>query len=185
MDCKFKLRFLQGKNVLWVLFPRITTAPYSNRWRMQGDFGNPRLVIRLILVDLQEVACISIKVFHFQIALPTITIYCGFMLNIKSGIQLMNNFCMNSKPSLSALLGICVAMLSIGGQAGAADSLRFEQDILPIFYHHCFGCHSEKQAKPKSGLRLDSAKEILVGDVIVAGKPDESELMKRVAASYQ
>lgn len=91
---------------------------------------------------------------------------------------------MNSKPSLSALLGICVAMLSIVGQAGAADSLRFEQDILPIFYHHCFGCHSEKQAKPKSGLRLDSAKGILVGDVIVAGKPDESELMKRVSLPH-
>ena len=89
-----------------------------------------------------------------------------------------------SKFQIRALLGICVAMLSIVGQAGAADSLRFEQDILPIFYHHCFGCHSEKQAKPKSGLRLDSAKGILVGDVIVAGKPDESELMKRVSLPH-
>ena len=96
----------------------------------------------------------------------------------------MNNFCMNSKPSLSAFLGICVAMLSCVGKAGAADSPRFEQDILPIFYHHCFGCHSEKQEKPKSGLRLDSAKGILVGDVIVAGKPDESELMKRVSLPH-
>ncbi|NBT63246.1 MAG: hypothetical protein EBT02_15915, partial [Planctomycetia bacterium] len=86
-----------------------------------------------------------------------------------------------SKFQIRALLGICVAMLSCVGKAGAADSLRFEQDILPIFYHHCFGCHSEKQEKPKSGLRLDSAKGILVGDVIVAGKPDESELMKRVS----
>ena len=73
----------------------------------------------------------------------------------------MNNFCMNSKPSLSALLGICFVILSIVGQAGAADSPRFEQDVLPIFYHHCFGCHSEKQDKPKSGLRLDSAKGIV------------------------
>ena len=96
MDCKFKLGFLQGKNIVWVLFSGITTAPYSNRWRMHGDFRNPRLVISFILVDLQEVGCISIKGFHFQIILPAITMSSGFMLNIKSGTQLMNNFCMGS-----------------------------------------------------------------------------------------
>ena len=49
----------------------------------------------------------------------------------------------------------------------AADSPRFEKDILPIFYHHCFGCHSEKQAKPKGELRLDTAEGILGSELIV------------------
>ena len=62
----------------------------------------------------------------------------------------------------------------------AAESPRFEKDILPIFYHHCFGCHSEKQAKPKGKLRLDAAEGIFGNKVIVVGKPDDSELMKRV-----
>ena len=62
----------------------------------------------------------------------------------------------------------------------AAESPRFEKDILPIFYHHCFGCHSEKQAKPKGRLRLDAAEGIFGSEVIVVGKPNDSELMKRV-----
>ena len=66
----------------------------------------------------------------------------------------------------------------------AADSPRFEKDILPIFYHHCFGCHSEKQAKPKGELRLDTAEGILGSELIVVGKPDDSELMKRVLLSH-
>ena len=53
-----------------------------------------------------------------------------------------------------------VAMVSCVGQLIAADSPRFEKDILPVFYHHCFACHSEKQAKPKGKLRLDTAEGI-------------------------
>ena len=66
------------------------------------------------------------------------------------------------------------------GQLLAAESPQFERDILPVFYHHCFACHSEKQAKPKGKLRLDSAEAIRSSDMIVAGKPEESELLKRV-----
>jgi len=62
-----------------------------------------------------------------------------------------------------------------------AESPSFESDILPIFYRHCFSCHSEKQAQPKGELRLDSARGIRDGDVIVPGKPDASEMLKRVS----
>jgi len=71
-------------------------------------------------------------------------------------------------------------MGSFVGQLIAADSPRFEKDILPVLYHHCFACHSEKQPKPKGKLRLDTAEGIRGSDIIVAGKPDESELLKRV-----
>jgi hypothetical protein len=91
----------------------------------------------------------------------------------------------NLKHSSSALLAIGVAMLPCSGPlVVAADSPRFERDVLPVFYHHCFGCHSEKQAKPKGKLRLDTAEEIRGSDVIVAGKPDDSELMKRVSLPH-
>ena len=92
---------------------------------------------------------------------------------------------MTSKPPFSAPLGIGIAMLSCAGQlVRAADSPRFEKDILPVFYHHCFGCHSEKQAKPKGKLRLDTAEGIRGSEVIVAGKPEDSELMKRVSLPH-
>ena len=92
---------------------------------------------------------------------------------------------MNLKHPSSALLGIAVAMLSCAGQlVAAADSPRFERDVLPVFYHHCFGCHSEKQAKPKGDLRLDTAEGIRESKVIVAGRPEKSELLKRVSLPH-
>ena len=91
---------------------------------------------------------------------------------------------MNLERLSLALLGLGVATVSFVGQLVAADSPRFEKDILPVFYHHCFACHSEKQAKPKGKLRLDSAEAIRGSDVIVAGKPDQSELLKRVSLPH-
>ena len=91
---------------------------------------------------------------------------------------------MKSKTPFSTLLTIGVAMLSCGGQLVAADSPHFEKDILPVLYHHCFACHSEKQAKPKGKLRLDSAEAIRGSNVIVPGKPDDSELLKRVSLPH-
>lgn len=92
---------------------------------------------------------------------------------------------MISKLPFAPLFLIGVAMLLCDGQlAAAADTPRFEQDILPIFYHHCFACHSEKQAKPKGKLRLDSAEAIRTSDVIVPGRPDGSTLLKRVSLPH-
>lgn len=63
--------------------------------------------------------------------------------------------------------------------AAALAGTDFKREVLPIFYHHCFSCHSEKEAKPKGDLRLDTAEGIRGGDVVVPGKPEESELLKR------
>ncbi|GEP44503.1 DUF1549 domain-containing protein [Brevifollis gellanilyticus] len=64
--------------------------------------------------------------------------------------------------------------------AGAAqDAPDFEKEVLPVLYHHCFSCHSEKQSKPKGGLLLDSVTGIQAGDVLVPGKPEASELLTR------
>lgn len=61
----------------------------------------------------------------------------------------------------------------------AEDVPDFEHEVLPVFYHHCFSCHSEKQAKPKGGLLLDSLQGIQAGDVLVPGKPEKSQLLLR------
>ncbi len=75
------------------------------------------------------------------------------------------------------LLGVAVSLT-----AGATP--QFEADVLPVLYRHCFSCHSEKQAKPKAGLRLDSAAGLVDGGVIAPGKPDESELLQRVSLPH-
>lgn len=67
----------------------------------------------------------------------------------------------------------------------AEDSPRlagdlFEMHVRPMLVSHCIRCHGEK--KQKNGLRLDSRagfqKGGKSGPVIVAGKPDESLLVK-------
>jgi mono/diheme cytochrome c family protein len=73
-----------------------------------------------------------------------------------------------------------IVTLGLAGQASAVD---FAKEIRPIFAESCYKCHGPKKVKGK--LRLDSKAEILKTDtVIVAGKPDESELLKRISLPH-
>lgn len=75
---------------------------------------------------------------------------------------------------------LAVTLLSsLASTRGAELPPDFQRDVLPVLYHHCFSCHSEKQAKPKGGLRLDSVQGFRKSDVVAPGKPDESELLRR------
>ena len=75
---------------------------------------------------------------------------------------------------------VAFALASI---AGAAESPRFEKDVLPVLTKYCFTCHG--QSSPKLGLDLRSAASALKGShngpVIVKGKPEESLLWKKVS----
>ncbi|MBI3680411.1 MAG: DUF1553 domain-containing protein [Acidobacteria bacterium] len=68
----------------------------------------------------------------------------------------------------------------------AADAAEFNRDVRPILSDKCFGCHGPDATAKKIPLRLDSeaaAKAELGGRrAIVDGKPDESELIKRITA---
>ena len=75
-------------------------------------------------------------------------------------------------------------LLGFAVSHGAVASPQFEADVLPVLYRHCFSCHSEKQAKPKGGLRFDSAAGLVDAAVITPGKPDESELLQRVSLPH-
>jgi hypothetical protein len=86
-----------------------------------------------------------------------------------------------SKPPCTLVFGVALTVcLCVGQITIASNSPDFEKDIVPILYHHCFACHSEKQSQPKGELLLDTAEGIFSSDVIVLGKPDDSELMRRV-----
>jgi mono/diheme cytochrome c family protein len=69
----------------------------------------------------------------------------------------------------------------VGAASGRADKVDFATQIQPIFAQRCAGCHGEKKQMGK--LRLDSAEEIGKFEektLLVAGKPDESELFQRI-----
>ena len=66
-----------------------------------------------------------------------------------------------------------------------ADTVRFNRDIRPIMSDTCFHCHGFDPKSRKGGLRLDIREEALKpgksGEIaIVPGKPEESEIIKRI-----
>ena len=66
-----------------------------------------------------------------------------------------------------------------------AEPVDFGRDIRPILAEHCFLCHGPDDGHRKGGLRLDTRdgaiKPAKSGEVaVVPGKPDASELIRRV-----
>jgi Protein of unknown function (DUF1553)/Protein of unknown function (DUF1549)/Concanavalin A-like lectin/glucanases superfamily/Planctomycete cytochrome C len=74
---------------------------------------------------------------------------------------------------------IPIALLFVAaGGLQADESVRFNRDIRPILAEHCYHCHGPDSGKRKAGLRLDREN----AKVIVAGKPGDSELIRRITS---
>ena len=64
--------------------------------------------------------------------------------------------------------------------APAAEKLQYNRDIRPILSDNCFRCHGADKAARKAKLRLDVRDVAIEKEAFVPGKPDESELIKRI-----
>jgi Protein of unknown function (DUF1553)/Protein of unknown function (DUF1549)/Planctomycete cytochrome C len=92
-------------------------------------------------------------------------------------------------------LCLVVAMLIVmdivsGGKVGAEgqDAVSFNRDIRPIFSDTCYRCHgpdkNARQAELRLDIREESTKKTKSGVIpIVPGKPEESEIVRRIFAS--
>src|SRR6185503_6342334 len=71
--------------------------------------------------------------------------------------------------------------------AAAVAEVHFNRDIRPILSQQCFACHGPDQNTRKAKLRLDRADDARaphkLGIPIVPGKPDESELWRRIRST--
>jgi hypothetical protein len=68
-----------------------------------------------------------------------------------------------------------------GTQARAEDLEFFESKVRPLLVQHCAECHSAQAGDPEGGLSFDDRADFFAAEgVAVAGKPDESLLVKVV-----
>ncbi|MCX6880927.1 MAG: hypothetical protein NTV12_00200, partial [Verrucomicrobia bacterium] len=84
------------------------------------------------------------------------------------------------------LLGIAEGSFLL--QAASKTSISFNRDIRPILSENCFKCHGADDKGRKSKLRLDDATTALQPAksgqrAFIAGKPNESELIKRILST--
>jgi mono/diheme cytochrome c family protein len=80
-----------------------------------------------------------------------------------------------------------LALTGFAYSASAAD-VSFNRDIRPILSANCFACHGSDPAKRKAELRLDdrdfATHPAKSGHIaITPGKPDDSELIKRITSA--
>lgn len=74
----------------------------------------------------------------------------------------------------------CVAWF---GAVAHGENLGFNRTIRPILSDHCFQCHGPDKATRKAGLRLDERQSALDHGALVPGKPDASEIIKRITSA--
>ncbi|MBS1788977.1 MAG: PSD1 domain-containing protein [Acidobacteria bacterium] len=87
---------------------------------------------------------------------------------------------------VAVIAGLAAAALLSNRQISAQGNvIRFNRDIRPIFADTCYRCHGPDKNARKAGLRLDIRQEAIKKTrsgvtPIVPGKPDESEIIRRI-----
>ncbi|HET6573086.1 MAG TPA: DUF1549 domain-containing protein, partial [Fimbriiglobus sp.] len=84
-------------------------------------------------------------------------------------------------PATRLAVLLAFAALGFASRLTAAD-VDFNRDVRPILSNNCYACHGPDENVRKADLRLDTRTGATANAAIVPGKPDRSELVRRVRA---
>ena len=80
----------------------------------------------------------------------------------------------------ATILAVAVSLSVVLRLDAADDRPQYNRDIRPILAEKCFRCHGADSAARKAELRLDQRDAAVDAEAIVAGKPEASELIRRI-----
>ena len=76
-------------------------------------------------------------------------------------------------PSLPVVILLSLSVFS-------EEAIQFNRDVRPILSDKCYFCHGPDGAKREADLRLDERESALSASAFTPGKPEQSELIKRI-----
>src|SRR6266566_3574312 len=92
--------------------------------------------------------------------------------------------------ALLTLAGVLIASFTLAAAPTPPPlpkTVEFNRDIRPILSDNCYACHGPDKNKRKADLRLDTKGGLFdeIDDVhpIVPGKPEESDLYRRITST--
>src|SRR5947208_2790212 len=93
---------------------------------------------------------------------------------------------MSVRAALRVWIGLLI-VLPARPAVAQKPSLEFNRDVRPILADNCFACHGPDPGQRKADLRLDTEQGAFADRggyrVLEPGKPEQSELIKRVSGT--
>src|SRR5262245_50811514 len=80
----------------------------------------------------------------------------------------------------SATFALCAFLTTTAARAEEPAGDFFNDQVRPVLAAHCFKCHGPDDRARKAKLRFDDRDVAIDKAAIVPGKPDESEMIRRI-----